>query len=764
MVEGIHEAVFIQVKGRFAYTNPAATELFGADSIEQMIGSPVIDRFHPDFHEIVRARISGLNERREAMPPLEERLVRFDGSVIDAELSGVPFTFQGEAGALVFARNITERKEAERRHHALSATLTAAIGSMTDAVFISDTAGHLVMVNDAFATFHKFRDKSECAATLEEYPAILDVKFPDGSPAPLSEWAAPRALRGEVATNAEYHLRRKDTGETWIGSYNFAPIRSPDGTIIGSVVVGRDITDQKRAEAALHESEIRFSTIFKSGPAAIAITSSQDQRILDVNEAWLEIFGYNREEVLGRTAAELNLWNSKNRENLVRDLDTTRGVQHFAISARRKDGEILDLLGTAERLDLNEEPCFIGMMIDVTRMKQAERAKAELEMQLLHAQKMESMGRLAGGIAHDFNNILMVQRGYTELLRTRIQTGKTEPSALMEKLGQIDAATDRAAALTRQLLAFSRKQGQHAVRLDLNVLVKNINSMLNRLIGEPVVLHVFPAKTAAIVEADPGQVEQIIVNLVVNARDAMPNGGSITIEIGLEDLDGPAADRLLMAPGPCVVLSVSDTGCGMDAQTRAHMFEPCFTTKEEGKGTGLGLSTVYSIVHQSHGGIALESEPQKGTQFHIYLPRVDGSAQQTIIADPELLPGKGELILVVEDDPALRKLTLRLLETMGYNVLSAGTSGEALIQVEMENIRPDVLLTDIALPGLAADGLVHRLRRTIPDLRVIYMSGAIDPELPPSAGDRPFYLQKPFSKCQLSAVLRGILDSSVPAS
>jgi len=385
-----------------------------------------------------------------------------------------------------------------------------------------------------------------------------------------------------------------------------------------------------------------------------------------------------------------------------------------------------------------------------------------LEEQFRQAQKMEAVGRLAGGIAHDFNNLLMIIRGYSDLLLEELKPADSRRRALEE----IRTAGERAAALTRQLLAFSRKQVLQPQILDLNAVVSNINTMLRRLIGEDIELTMLPGAALGRVQADPGQVEQVIMNLAVNACDAMPHGGKLTIETANVNLDEDYARRDgNAAPGPYVRLSVSDTGCGMDAETRARIFEPFFTTKEGGKGTGLGLATVYGIVKQSGGYIWVYSEVGQGTAFKIYLPRAPGSAevrQQEEVQ--QTLPGGVETVLVAEDDPAVRALVCGALADRGYTVQEARDGREALAAARLYKGPIHLLLTDVVLPHMSGRRLAERLRAERPESRLLYMSGYTDDAVVShgvSAGNVPF-LQKPFSASALSRKVREVLDQPRP--
>jgi CheY-like chemotaxis protein len=369
------------------------------------------------------------------------------------------------------------------------------------------------------------------------------------------------------------------------------------------------------------------------------------------------------------------------------------------------------------------------------------------------------VGRLAGGIAHDFNNMLGAIIGYSEMILRNLR--KEDP--IFRDVEQVRGAADRAAALTRQLLAFSRKQVLEPRVININSVVTGIEKMLRRLIGEDIELSTALADGLWHVRADPGQIEQVLMNLAVNSRDAMPAGGRLTIETANVELDEDyARSHVAVKPGPHVMLAVSDTGCGMDEETRSRLFEPFFTTKEQGKGTGLGLSTVYGIVKQSGGNIWVYSEPGRGATFKVYLPKVEADTEAIPLRAPEGELRRGtETVLVVEDEPLLRRLVLRMLALSGYKTLEAANGGEALIACEKHAGRIDVVITDVVMPGMGGPELAERLRKVRPEVRVLFTSGytdnaivhhgVLDPGTP--------FLQKPFTVTSLVAKVREVLDA-----
>ena len=398
----------------------------------------------------------------------------------------------------------------------------------------------------------------------------------------------------------------------------------------------------------------------------------------------------------------------------------------------------------------------------IEEKRRAEKALRLSEEQLRMSQKLEAIGQLAGGVAHDFNNLLTVISGYSELVLNRL----TESDDNRPKVQEIKRAAERASTLTRQLLAFSRKQVLQPELFDLNHLVSDMSKMLRRLIGENIEMTTVIGQTA-LVNADPGQLEQVLMNLVVNARDAMPDGGLLTIETARVEIDEVyASSHLSVQPGPYVMMAVSDTGCGMDAETRKHIFEPFFTTKEQGKGTGLGLSTVYGIVQQSGGNIWLYSEPGHGTVFKIYLPAAtEPEAQSMTIPDEGELPRGTETVLIVEDEPQIRALAFDCLAQYGYYVLGAANGVEALQLIESSPGRPiDLVLTDVVMPNLSGRELSERVTVLQPSAKVLFMSGYTNDSVMKHGilDGATWFIQKPFTLESLVRRVREVLDGEEP--
>ncbi len=524
-----------------------------------------------------------------------------------------------------------------------------------------------------------------------------------------------------------------------------------------------EIGERRRIEAALAATERNYREILNATGEAIFLHDTQGGKILEVNAAMLRMFGYSHDELKGMSLLDLvvsapGAGGGLSVEQML--AAATSGQPLFEWQARRKSGEIFWVEATLRRSDIGGHSRVLAVVRDVSERKAAELERESLQDRLAQAQKMESVGRLAGGVAHDFNNLLTVILGNLDLAGREI--GASHP-ALGEMLEEIRRASIRARDLTRQLLAFSRKQILQVRPVDLNELVVGFGKMLSRLIGEDIEVRTVLQPGLGLAQADPAQIEQVILNLAVNARDAMPKGGCLTIETGLR-IVGPHESESPpeLTPGTYVSLTVSDTGTGMDLETQKRAFEPFFTTKAVGKGTGLGLATVYGIVKQHGGHIALESQPGHGTVFRILLPQ--SAEVPAPAADGASLPpsgGRTETVLLVEDEAAVRALTRRMLVSQGYRVLEADGGEEALRLAEAH--QPiHLLVTDVIMPGMSGPEVYAAVQSRQPGIKVLYVSGYTDDVIDRhGVKDRQIpFLQKPFTAPQLDEKIRSVLGGA----
>ena len=498
------------------------------------------------------------------------------------------------------------------------------------------------------------------------------------------------------------------------------------------------------AKRLLKDKERRFRLLFVDHPQPMWVFDLQSQEVLAVNKAAVSLYGFGSEEFRG-----LHLRDILGGEGARRLVTERSGASLWG--HRTKTGRLIEVNTAVHEIKYGGRKAGLAVLMDVTERRR-------LEEQLRQAQKMEAVGMLAGGIAHDFNNLLTIITGYSQLIFNSLPA--RDPNRYSAE--QIVRAGESAGELTRQLLAFSRRQVLQPRVLDLNKLVKTLGTMLQRLIGEDIELRLVLNPELSRVSADPGQLEQVLMNLVVNARDAMPEGGMLTIQTENADLSGSSAEqRLAVKPGAHVMLGVSDTGHGMDEATRARLFEPFFTTKTAGKGTGLGLSTVFGIVKQSGGGLDVWSEPGQGTTIRIYLPSID----QPVAADAEIVnraAARGtETILLVEDDEMVRRLVRETLEQEGYKLMDAPEPEEAYRMADAFKGPIQLLITDVVMPKTSGHELAARIAGRRPETKVLYMSGYTDSAIVNSGLEKASiaFLQKPFTPATLTQKVREVLES-----
>ena len=511
----------------------------------------------------------------------------------------------------------------------------------------------------------------------------------------------------------------------------------------------REIDSRIKTEEGLRQSEERFSKAFHATPIPLAIQSLQPELIVDVNDAFLAMLGSDRAGVIGRLPADIGLWKDPELVKLVRQKN--QPVRNHPCQLRTLAGEERQILFSLEPIDLGAGPHWLLILQDITK-------QTKLEAQLRHSQKMEAVGQLAAGVAHDFNNILTVIQGNASLLQEQYQND----ADCAEALDDISLATERAARLVRQLLAFSRKQTLKPELLDPAKIVNQLKEMLTRLLGDHITLEVRAPAGLPAIHADSSMMEQIILNLSVNSRDAMPQGGKLiisveTIQITPEEMPRNSEVRA----GRYVCFTVSDTGCGISPDLLPRIFDPFFTTKEIGKGTGLGLATVYGIVKQHHGWVEVQSVVNQGTTFRVYLPAGPGASRpESVTLPPETgVPTGTECVLVVEDEERVRNLAAAALRKHGYRVLAAASGAEALEVFKEHTKEVDLLFTDVMMPGnLLGDELATRLRNGKPSLSVLFTSGYtsdLDPARAPAPSE---FLLKPYSPGQLLVSIRRCLD------
>src|SRR3954468_2367094 len=668
--------------------------------------------------------------------------VRKDGSRYWAEVVVTPLR-DGDGNIAGFAkvtRDLTERaaaEEAARRHSLVFATIG-------DGVLVMDLEGRITDMNPAAEQlfgYHKSELLGRPVITLH-HPR-LQGKL---------EETIQEALRRDGRWAGELPFRRKD-GRDGIADIVVVAQRDSHGTPRAWIGVNRDITERVTTERELVRTHSTLSALVNAARGAmVAVDATERGRIW--NTAAERLFGWTAAEVLGKPMPFRDTSSADDYERVRARVLGGQAVTGVETRRQRRDGTFVDVLLSCA--PFWERPAnvagAVALYLDLSEYRQ-------LEDQLRQSQKMEALGQLAGGVAHDFNNLLTVIKAYSGLVAEQLEEG----SPLRTDVGEIQRAAGRAASLTQQLLAFSRKQVLQPRVLDLNVVARELEPMLRRLIGDEVGIEMRLPSTVGRVRADRGQLEQVLINLVVNARDAMPKGGTITIETADRDFDDAyRARHSVAAPGAYVMFAVTDTGIGMDAPPGSRMFEPFFTTKPAGKGTGLGLSTVYGIVKQSSGYVWVYSEVGLGTTFKVYLPRLDADEiRATTTEARSVAPVAGsETVLLVEDDPAVRSLSRRVLERHGYTVLEAHHGRDALRVADQFKQPIQLLLTDMMMPELTGADVWATLSKQRPDLRVLFMSGYTNDEMVRRGllEPRAAFVQKPFTPFDRAGAARAVLD------
>jgi two-component system cell cycle sensor histidine kinase/response regulator CckA len=739
IVESSSDAIYARsLDGTIIAWNASATRLFGYTQDEAIGQSAIL--VPPGAENELTETLERASEG-ERVERKDAKRVRKDGATVLVSLSESPLhdALGHVLGVSVIARDVSELRRAERALRENEKALRVFFESDVAGILFGDARGGLD-ANDEFLRITGY-SREDLRAGRVRWAEITPPEFREKDEAGRRE-----ALARGACTPYEKQFFRKDGTRVWV-MVSYALLDRELDRNVGFVV---DIDDRKRAEGELRRSEERFARVFQSSLIAIGIAEMSSGRLIDVNGRCAEFFGYARDEMLGRTAFELGLWvDPADRERHVVGISAHGSSSPIEAAFRRKSGDVRHALVSMEAMNLAgmAEPLIMVALVDVTERKR-------LESQLLQAQKMEAVGRLAGGVAHDFNNSLGVILGHTELLLR--QAGEAQRG----KLEQILKATQHASGLTRQLLAFSRKQIVDPKVLDLNALLSKLEEMLGRLIRENVDLAIVPGADLGHVKADPGQLEQVMMNLCVNARDAMPEGGLLRIETANADLDaGHVAQHEPMAPGRYVMLAVSDTGCGIEKEILSRIFEPFFTTKEPGKGTGLGLAMVYGIVKQAGGYVWVDSEVGRGTACKIYLPRVDEPGVALEVQETPM-PSKGwETILLVEDEGPLRAVAREILEQHGYRVIEAAGAHEA-IGIARRHPEPiHLLVTDVVMPGMNGRALAESLVAARPELRVLYMSGYTDDVIAHSGvlESGTLLIEKPFTTLAFLGRVRAAL-------
>ena len=737
--------------GTIVSWNRAAERFYGYTAGE-MIGRSVTLLQPPDLPDDV-SRILECIRKGEKVERYETQRITKGGLRVDILLTVSPVW--DEAGRLIgasaIAHDISELKRMEAQLRTSAEQYRLLFERHPQPMYVVERETRIFLaVNEAAVQKYGYSREEFLAMTLDRIrPAEELAKF--------QKYFA--ALPGRFNASGVWKHRTKD-GRLFDVEITRDEIRYQNKDAL--LVVANDITERRRAEQALRESERRFRLITETISEVFWISSADNNTMLYVSPAYERIWGRPQASLYQAPQSFLEPIFPEDSEWAAEIINFKRAGEPFNIEYRiqHPDGNVRWIWdrGFPARDETGQLRCYVGVAQDITERKQ-------LESQLRQSQKMEAIGQLAGGIAHDFNNLLTVIAGYGKL----VLEGLGEDALTRRQMAAVLTAAERATLLTQQLLAFSRRKAVAQQVLNLNQVITEMEPILARLIGEHIELAAVPGQDLGTVQADPGQIEQILLNLCVNARDAMPQGGKLTIETANVELDDLyVRQHAGVKPGAYVMLAVSDTGMGMDQTTQLRIFEPFFTTKEKGKGTGLGLATIYGIVEQSGGQIWVYSEPGCGTTFKIYLPRLELRLAPEPAARPAQsgLPRGAETVLFVEDDAAIREMCCEALKSLGYEVLCAASGTEALGLAQQHAGQIDLLVTDLVMPGIQGRELAEKVAALQPSLRTLYISGYTDDALARSGGlgANTIFLQKPFTIDALARKLREmVIPSNQPA-
>lgn len=761
ILDGALDAVIgMNARGIVTSWNLQAHAIFGWKA-EEAMGRTVADLIIPPGQRHLHERGLGKYLATGEGPVIGRRIettgLRRDGTEFPIELAVVATGDSAGPSFTAFIADITDRRGAWEVLGKLRRRYELILNSIAEGVHGIDREGRITFENPAAARMLGWN-----VTELTGRPAHETIHHSVGNGTPLAAADCPiqatlsDGRRRDVTDDVFW---RKD-GTPLPVEYIVAPMLDNEGQIAGSVVTFRDLRERKEAERRVAESEEVYRSLFENSPQPMWVVDETTLSFLAVNDAAVSHYGWSREEFLALKLTDVRRPEDVPKQLLEEAAHVARRGQPvtFGTAAvrkhRKKDGTIFEVEGALSPITFRGRRAWLGFVSDVTQ-------KRKLEAQVLQSQKMESIGHLAGGVAHDFNNILGVITGSGDLLRRRLP----DDPRTHRYVDDIQKAAMRGATLTRQLLAFSRKQVLQPRIVGLNTIVLEMETMLRRLIGEDIHLVTVLDEQLAPVQADPGQLEQVLMNLVVNSRDAMPRGGRITLETGTVCLDEEyAAAHPGVTPGRYSMMAVSDTGHGMPLDVQANIFEPFFTTKARDKGTGLGLATVHGIVKQSGGHIFVYSEPGRGSTFKVYLPAIESTVTTTAASvAEEPAPRGSETVLLVEDEAALLAILKERLEESGYTVLTASNGLAAMEVCEIRQGRIDLLLTDVIMPAMGGSDLAGHLSGRYPDMKVLYMSGYTDDAVVLNGvlSETMPFIEKPFTASGLLRKVREVLDRSV---
>lgn len=735
------------LKGKIIQVSRNALRLHGVSSTKEIIGKNAFDLIVQEDREKARKNMEK-TYKKGLVKDVEYKLVRQNGTQFIGELNAalVKDANQKPKAFIATVRDITERKNAEMALRESEQKYRLLIEQSIQGVVIIQNF-YIIYCNSAFSKISGYSVVELLAMSPQKVKALV---HPDDQ---ALVWGRMKdRLQGKKVPNRyEFRGIQKNGSIRWLEIFS-SPVEFQGKLAMQGAII--DITERKLIEESLRENEEKYRHLIEASNDGIYLL--YDRKFEVVNQKFLDMFGLEKEDVQKPDFDFIQMVAPKSRPLVEeRVKKSAQGIElnpKYEFTALAKDGREIEVETSVSYIKYKQGIAVQGIVRDITERKR-------LEEQLLQAQKLEGIGRLAGGIAHDFNNLLTSITGYAGLIQMKLETD----DSIQNYIRQILRASDRASTLIQQLLAFSRKAMTKPRILNLNQVIINFKKMLQRVLGEDIVFKFFLASDLGSIRADPIQIEQIIMNLAINSRDAMPKGGSLIIETKNFYIDQEYKKKYPdLRVGYYILLIFSDTGCGMDEDIQSHIFEPFFTTKEKGEGTGLGLSTVYGIVKQSEGHITIYSEAGKGTTFKLYFPRVDEPAEN-IVSSPHLvvLPKGKETILVVEDDKSVREMAIEILTVCGYKVHTARSSKDTFLLWKKHGYEIDLLLTDVVMPKMSGYELAKELLELKPQLKILYMSGYTLNMISQYEviEDEFFFIQKPFTPDGLATKIREVLDS-----
>ena len=743
----------IDLEHRVTVWNEVAETIFGWSS-DEVVGSvlPVVpEHLVEEFEDLVGRVVQG-----EQINNHETERRRRDGTIIPYLISLAPHRDAdgNTVGVIGIGSDLSSSKLAEEELLRSRELYRVVVENSHDMIAVLDPMGRFVFASPSY--------EEALGYGPEELVDVSPISLVHPSDVQRASDALRQAVTSQTAAVVELRMRHKRGNWVFVEGTTTS-VLDENGQLRSILMSFRDISERRTAEEELREAEARYRLLVEQLPLITYINApGESGRWVYLSPQLEEILGYKPADWVSDYGNFVSAIHPDDREHVAAERAASGGKGRIGLEYRliSKDERTVWVRDEAVVVrDLSGKPLYVqGYLLDISVEREAEIERRRLEAELLHSQKMEAIGRLAGGIAHDFNNLLTAITGYSELIVSELDPA----SSLARDAEEIKRAAEQAAAMTQQLLAFSRRQVLQPALLDPNEVIGRMEKMLQRLIGENVELVTALEPEVVMIRADRGQIEQVVMNLVVNARDSMPNGGRITVETANISLDDAGASRLGLPAGNFVLATISDVGFGMDDETMSHIFEPFFTTKEQGEGTGLGLATVHGIVEQSNGAIQVASEIGKGSVFHVYLPVAEDSVEAERVVAPFGETRGSETLLLVEDEEMVRQLVARVLRELGYEVFETSSGGEALLLSDSLDRPIDLLVTDVVMPGMSGRELAEILVVRRPTTRVLFMSGYTDEAIVHHGvldGEAEF-IGKPFTPQELAHKIRGVLEAS----